>query len=156
MHFEQWTYILAEDCTIQQSSNVINENRKDMNMPYCKTSEIYIIRKKCTQPNYIFQSVFVMYWIFNLVSFFFLVTGTSWEIFLCCEANGRDVDKYQCQQIHKIQGHAIGCISRKHVSVFSAAEQQSNCEDIKSSTWPSMPWFLHINLGFKCYINLSL
>jgi hypothetical protein len=26
-------------------------------------------------------------------------------------------------------------MSSKHVSVFSAAEQQSNCEDIKSMTW---------------------
>lgn len=72
---------------------------------------------------------------FNLVRFFFLVTGTSREIFLCCEANGRDIDKYQCWKIHQIQGHAIGCMSNKHVSVFSAAEQQSNCEDIKSMTW---------------------
>jgi hypothetical protein len=42
--------ILADDCTIQQSSNVINENRKDMNMPYCKTSEIYIIRENACNP----------------------------------------------------------------------------------------------------------
>lgn len=112
------------------ASNVINENRKDMNMPYCKTSEIYIIRKMhATQ---LHLSICFRYILdFNLVRFFFLVTGTSWEVFLCCEANGRDIDKYQCWKIHQIQGHAIGCMSSKHVSVFSAAEQQSNCEDIQ-------------------------
>jgi hypothetical protein len=60
----------------------------------------------------------------NLVRFFF-VTGTSREIFLCCEANGRDVDKSQCRQIHKIQGHAIGCISSKHVSVFFSCKNNN-------------------------------
>lgn len=103
-------------CNTATSNVIINESRKDMNMLYCKTSEIYIIREMhATQ---LHLSICFRYILdLNLVRIFF-VTGTSWEIFLCCEANGRDVDKYQCRQIHKIQGHAIGCISSKHVSVF--------------------------------------
>jgi hypothetical protein len=37
-------------------------------------------------------------------------------------------------------------MSSKHVSVFSAAEQQSNCEDIKSMTW--LVCSLSFALGF--------